>query len=273
MLLARRPTLEETGRWWNDAQGMFLIAVFFAGALLPLPILPIAMLTKVDPFYYVFEEILPHPYIRSPKLIVGSLMIRFVLMFLACYEFSRFMLTHIVLVFILFLSAMLSFLKSLRNFSSKESIEWYVKFKVTLSPVHTLLGHLVGGLVPWAHFGTVVCLWLAIDCWELISEVVAFILLLLAMLIFGGTVLMMFPEVTKLGTVSELLIRKNRNYNFSRRPNIIDQRYYYYLLWKAQKIAALPCASYFTMGSGFTMQYAQELFDNLLSVLLVFDPV
>lgn len=254
-----------------DIQGTIQIGlvVFFA-VFTPIAIL-IMLVTHLDPFYYVFEELLPHPFYRNMELIVGIYLTRVLLGAICVYDFCRFLLTFLF-VFMLFLSGMIRILNEMKQVQGTRCLKFYLNLRITLRPIRHVIGIMVGGVVPWAHFGTAALLWISIRCWEFISPYVAFLLLIFPVFLSAITILVLFPEVTKLGSESESLIRQNMNLYHSRRHNRVDDRYFLYLSCKSHRAMALPCGFCFTLGKGFTMQYSQVMVDNVVNAVLLFDP-
>lgn len=254
-----------------DFQGLLLLWLIFTTVLIMPPAILTILITQLDPFYYVFEEILPRPLYRSVGLTVGVWITRLILASICVYDFLRFLIIFLG-VFMLFLSGIIRFLNELKSVRGTACLKYYLSLRITLCPTRQFIGRMVGGVVPWAHFGTVALLWMSIQCWNFISPYVACFGATLAILVVVITIVVLFPEVTKLGSVSERLIQRNLNFYYSRRYNRVDQRYYLYSSWKSQEAIAIPCGYCFTLGKGFIMQYSNVLVNNLVNAVLVFNP-
>src|SRR5438874_1542226 len=84
---------------------MLMLALYTA-IVIVVPISPfVGVLAELDPFYFVFELILPFPYERDVLVILGIPVVRLFLGLICIAEFGRFFYMFILLTFSLVFTA------------------------------------------------------------------------------------------------------------------------------------------------------------------------
>lgn len=266
----RGPTIQRQRHQQKDVLGAFLLTCILAGGVAPFFSLSFVY-TCLDSFYYVLEEILPHPYDRSVLVIVVSACVRFLLFLVCCCEFCRFSLYLLFLFAIIALSA-LSTVNMLLWLPGNGCLRFYVQLRIILDSIYFILRAWVGILTVVAHFTTVFSLWLFIRSRKYIP------LLVSTTSIVAGVVLVIYATIIfsasgKGRTIAEAIIRKKMIAYFSRRASKLNKRYYCYSLWKAQIPVGVPCGSFFVVQRSFAMAYLRELATNLVNAVLLIKPI
>lgn len=238
--------------------------------LLIISVTMLSLIASLDPFRFVFEEFLPHPYFRSIEIIVGSWLARLILCIMCCCEFFRFIIFLAILLAAGTLTA-ISLVKIMLALPGNICIPVYFQSRVLIASVFGVASTLVGVLTLVMHFSTIFLFWGGIMCWDYVPHLVCATLLGLGITFISyHTIILTFigraPELT------ESIIRHNMAQNFSRRHNKLNQRYYTFLVWRAQQPIGLPCGSFFKVERSFTMAYLRELANNLVDTMLLIQP-
>lgn len=166
--------------------------------------------TGLDPFQYVLEEILGDPIYRSNQLIIAALLIRFLMLLMACVEtFRSTAYLYILLLVVLgrWKIILLTPVVFFRNVSKlcRLHIEYRLLIKTIQAIVEALL-YLVLSAVFWC---IVVLTWICVKCTPLRIGYILYIwfVFVLCVLMFGVTVLL--PQPCRLSDLDSVAVSLN----------------------------------------------------------------
>lgn len=251
----------------------FLILVNIAIGTAPIVIAIISVLTNMDPGRIVLAEFLPHPYTRNIRVIMLSFMIRSTVAIGFFCEVCRFG-TYLLLLCTISFMAMFSIAKKLLRISVVNCVNFthtYVQLKVIIASIYTLLGHAMGVFILLAHFLTIFALWISFRCWDYVNFLVAIVSIIIGC-VCTVYIVIIFSAAGNYRARTEEVIKRETMLSYSTRANRVDRRYYFYLLWKSQLPAGIPCGPFFIIERSFVMAYLRELADNLVNAVLLIQP-
>lgn len=230
----------------------------------------VVVIAGLDPFNYVFEDFLPHPYQRSMEIIVCSFLARLLLSGLCICEFIRFA-TFFVFLFTAMALLTVSSLTKIQVIHGSSCIHLYAQLRIIFAWAFSVLCHPFGLLMFLTHLATVFFLWFSICCRALVPLILSMITVVVGifLIIYAAFVCTSCGVVRE---ISESIIACNKVRNFSRRASRVNNKYYFYAVWRSQLPVRVPCGSLFTVKKSFTMAYLQELACNLTNAVLLFQP-
>lgn len=255
----------------NDALGFTVNCILLSLGILPIFGSLVCVSLSIDPFYYVAEEILTHPYDRSLLEILGSYAVRLAVLILSAQEYLRWvaLVSYAILVSGFGVISVLCKLQKIRD--SRKSVPLYSRLFITFVAAEEGLGIVSCLGIFLLHFGTVLTLWVSIRCWDLVPMSILFICCLLgvSLLLFSALI---FPTMAKVGLETEQLIRQGQNKNYVTSRTARSSRLYYYTVWRASQAIDVPCANFFTFGQEVTRGYLDWVITNLVNMSLLLNP-
>lgn len=255
----------------QDMLGQLLLVIALNGWWGSIPFSLFGVILGLDPYKYVFEEFLPHPTHRSIGIIIGFWIARLILATLSVSEFVRFI-TFLFFIIALATLMCVSCLTKILTIPGNSCFQFYTQLRIIFAWGCDVISNPIGYLTLFTHFSTIFFFWFGIRCWNFDS------LFLALVSVSTGIFLVVYDTIIfiKSGAVqqmAECIITTRSTKHFSRRDNIVDRRYYFYLLWRSQFPVGVPCGSFFTIGRGFAMAYLRELANNLTNAILLIQPM
>lgn len=238
-------------------------------ATLPAFFVLIAVSTNLDPFYFIAEDYLPHPYYRSLEMILIVPIIRFILGFVCVIEFLRFAL---IMVFILILATyvVISVSKLLQKMSQEVCLLFYTQLRTILALVSYHLDLFAGALIFVGQFVTILALWMILKLFGYLSVYIfACICLVAAYIILMSALLLRATSAITASTQALLQAKLDRNYVSSRCK---EEKYYHFVIWRSQQSICIRAGPFFPLDREVIMAYMHHLIDNLVNVVLLIDP-
>lgn len=250
--------------------GFLLNGLVIIVGIIPLPFVIVAIITNLDPFYFIFEQhLMPHPYYRSIEMIVLVPLVRLFLGYFCVIEFLRFG-TMGVFIVVIVVFVIVSISKKLAHVFYEECLLLYVQLRLVLASVKHLTDVMVRALVFGSQIATILVLWIIFKCYAFLSVYIYVgICLLAAYLIILASLLL--PAAAKVRTETKVLIGNKRNLHYCSSGHNA-RKYYYYNLWKSQESTYFKCGSFFIVQKGVTMTYLREMINNLVNAVLLIDP-
>lgn len=224
----------------------------------------------LDPFNYIVEDFLPHPYHRSIEIVVTSFLARLLLSSLCGCEFARFT-TFFVFLFTLMALLTVSGLKNMLQIRRSSCVHFYIQLRIIFAWAFAILSDPFGLLMFLTHLATVYFLWFGIRCKELLPLILVVISVAVGIFLITYATYI-FRKCVMLREIAERIITTHKIKNFSRRANKVNRKYYDYSQWKSQIPVGVPCGSLFTIRKSFTMAYLRELVGNLANAVLLIKP-
>lgn len=206
----------------------------------------IVVTTSIDPFHYVLNEFLPHPYQRGIGKILATWIARVILTATCICEFIRFSVLLVIILTLNFLM-MTACVKKMLIIPANKCVQLYLQLRACFALF----------LIFYRHF----FFWFGICCWKFVPHA------LLLMAILAGTCtitndIFLFTYAGTFRDISECIISSNRDRYFSRREYNLDKKCYYFKWWRAQCSMGIPCGSFFTFEKSSLMAYLRELANN-----------
>lgn len=256
-------------KWKDDHLGTLLLGLEVGGlCLLPLVVL-VGTFTELDPFYFISEELLPHPFIRSIPVIIGVWLIRFMLGFLCVADFIRFGI-FLITTAILTVHVIISVAMRLKRIDRYSCPFLYTQLRLLVAAIIWEVNVIAAGLIFVAQFASVFILWLVIKARNYLPTAVnvAFEFFSFYLIIFAA---LLIPTTAKIGTRTSQLVRSRNIMHYT--TNYRETRSYYYcILWKSQQAIYIRCGHFFVFRRGVTMLYFREMVTNLVNAVLLIDP-
>lgn len=247
--------------------GAILVFGELVSGIFTILVVLVGVLTELDPFHFLLEEFLPHPYYRTNSTIVASWIVRFFLAALCGCEFMRWALFVSYSLVVLAITG-ISLLNCLLKFVGNYCIFSYIELRIILGSVLNIVGKMMGVVTPLAHLITICFLWMGLQSWNQIPNILSIFFIFTG--IFGTiSASMILVGAGKAQIMAQKLINKHKNKNFSTRKSRVGSQYYYYCLWSSQIPMGLPCGSFFMIEKSFAMAYLRELANNLTNALLL----
>lgn len=253
-----------------DTIGIVLNVLIVLVIIFPIPVTIIGVATQLDPFYFIFEQLLlPHPYYRSIQLIVLIPLIRIFIGYFCVVEFLRFS-TFAVFGVVIGVFAVYSISEKLTHVFYDKSFMLFNQLRIGLAVTENLTNFFAAVFIFGFQFATILVLWVLFNCYHLLSIfiyiigccLVGYLILLIAMVL---------PTITQIHTQTKNLIKTKLKLYFSVGRKY-SQKYYYYTLWKSQRIVYLSCYNFFIIQKEVTMLYWKELIANLADAILLISP-
>lgn len=254
----------------TDIVGPMLLMLVFGCGLGQFGVTFFVVLTSIDPFYYVFDEFLPHPYQRGLEIILATWIARVILTATYICEIARFSM-HCAFILTLHILMIASCVKQMLTIPGNKCIKLYLQLRTCFAWIFAIFTNISGILIFYSHFVIVFFFWFAIRC----RKFVPLALLLMAILAGIFTVINSTFVFTYAGTIPDMsgcIIRSNRDKYFTRRENKVDKKYHYFIWWRSQCPVGIPCGSFFTIEKSFLMAYLRELAVNLANAVLLTQP-
>ncbi len=225
----------------------------------------------LDPFYFVFELILPSSYYRSLSTIIGILVVRYCLGVICTFEWQRF--TTILLFLIIcvthtILECMKQLNKSFGN-SERQRLNLYTKLQVLLISGDYFIRHLVALLLTCGQIIIITFWWISLKCSKMLPTYLIMFTYLVAM-ISTALAILMLPQAVEIGEISMNFVdHKTKSYHTFNRYN---KNYYYYLRWKSQRRLPVRFGVQFTLNKDTPIKYFEVMMTNLTNAALLIDP-
>lgn len=265
----------------DDRIGLFLIVIIVSFAFGGPLAVPLGLYIRADPFYYIFEELLPHPYFRERFLICLIPLIRFVLGFICLMEFLRlgvFVLLGIFIVGYVFISLAQNLHKIQRSTKRLHTFVcmFYTQLRILFVTIQDFIQTGASLAVFLGHVGTIMAFWFVITCLNYVPILVSILAVGVAGYLLFFTLLLL-PAVAYVGETTWALVNEKRILYYITpgkqclfwRKNF---RYYLYLLWLAQKGISLECGRFFVFHGDTTIAYLTHLVNNLTTAIILFHP-
>ncbi len=153
----------------RDWIGIFLIGVNLA-LLAIVSFLPIIMIVlNLDPFYFIFEQILPEPYDGSVFRIILIPLVRIFMAIICIFEFLRY-LSVILLVFVSISVTLVTCFRKLvqdANILERRTLVLYIQLRVILKTVDYIIRYVVVLLMTLVQVIIVSMSWFVLKCWHI----------------------------------------------------------------------------------------------------------
>ncbi len=253
----------------GDTVGFFLNGAIIFVIIVPIPVTILAIATHLDPFYFIFEQLLlPHPYYRSISVIILLTLTRVVLGFFCVVEFLRFViLTGIGVMILVF--AIVSISQKLVHVFDEKCATLYVQLRLVIAKIENLLSFFTAVAIFGSQFVSVLLIWVVFKCFNLLSIYLYIIDCFLAGF-FITFVSLILPAITTIHSETEQLVkRKITSYHCACHKSNVK---YYYYLWKAQQSVYFKCSTFFVVNKKITALYSKELINNIANAILLIDP-
>lgn len=143
----------------------------------------VAVTASLDPFRFVFEEFLPHPYNRTPVTTCAGMIVQIALSTLCTWEHLRFIVFVGILLAVLTLIG-LSFIKIMLKLPGPLCIQIYNHARIILASVFRLLGDLGCAITVVMHVLTIFLFWVGLRTWNDIPLPICLGSLALGMILF-----------------------------------------------------------------------------------------
>ncbi len=226
---------------------------------------------KLDPFYYIFELILPSVYERSLHLILTIPLIRIFLLFVCTFEFARFM-AIILFTCLIIVFTMISCLHQVVQQSHKsehQTIQHYSQLRILCNSCDYFLRHLTLFMISCSQVIIICMCWAIVKCWDVLPFYMASIFVLTATGSAFGTLLLL-PHAVEICIRSKVFVDENKTsyHTFNR----YHKTRCFYLRWKSQRALAIRFGSQFNFNESTLRDYLQVLVTNLTNAIFLIHP-
>lgn len=249
-----------------DTLGVILSLFLLFLVSLPL-ITPIVIFTRIDPFYYVLEQLFPHPYDRPIPFILTGPLIRLVLTWVSLTEFLRCLSVGLTGA-ILFCFASYSALKSLVFLGDRDAHHFYSALYLLFSslplPLIAFFFIAVGQTLPVSG------IWMVIKLGDVLPKYLTWLLLATVLygIVFGS---MLLHGVANLNETSGLILRGKVDKWYVRNCRV-RMRFWTCARWRSRRKIEVWCGTFFLLKKGVTMGYLREMINNLVNAVLLINP-
>lgn len=190
---------------------------------------------ELNPYYLIFELVLPSPYERSLTIIFFGFCLRLALLFVCVAEFFRFVTTivFIVLAFLFTGSTCLKKIATNQHTSTRTTLQLYVQLRVSLVIGDYFFRHIVILFMLFGQILLTTTSWMVLKC----RHILPVYIILVAFLILLFTTIGLFiilPPIVKICEFSQKSVQKRRAafHTFNRHKTT----YYYFLRWRSQRL-------------------------------------
>lgn len=186
----------------------FSVAPMLSISIIVVPAAYVA--TGLDPFQYVFEEILGDPIYRSNYTIVAAILIRFLLFLMACVELFRsiaFLYTITLVALSRWKYILVTPVVVLRNASTLCRL--HIEYRLLIKAIQTTAEALLYLVLSTVFWGIVVLTWICVKCSPIRIGYTLYIIFAftLCLLTFGVTVVL--PQPCKLLDLDSVAVSLN----------------------------------------------------------------
>lgn len=246
--------------------GVILISV------LPPFVSIIAVMTDLDPFYYVLYEFLSHPYYRSVKVILVEPLARMIAVYFLLSEILR--TAYITLVVIIATIYMfISIESSLQRVRvvGTNCLTAYVRARLVLATLGSeFIGNLIFVGLTLLHLALVFLVWVFI---KIINNFPVFLIVMfgLVLLFLTGIMVLVLPVVARVSHESVILIKKKLDFYYCSSMRV-KGRFYFMARWRAQQPLELKCGTFFSVKKGITRHFVNNLITNIANAVILISP-
>lgn len=244
---------------------LMVVSVVYFGPLL-------AILLQLDPYYYVFELILPSPYDRSVALILTIYFARLLIGYIWFFEFLRF---NSILVFVAVCCehTMLTILKQLTTqskiFPERLLLHIYSQLSIVMNTGDYFLRNTLLIFISYSQVLIIITMWMVIRCWRLLPPYLTFLFGIGAIVTAIG-VMLLIPQGVEICEYSHTFVTDKRDAFHS--FNKANRNYYYFLKWKSQRMLPVKFGTQFTLNKDLPINYLDVLMANLTDAVLLIYP-
>ncbi len=254
-----------------DFVGLFFVVTHISLFSITIFMPCIGVPLNLDPFYHVFELILPSPYDRSITVILTVPLIRLFLALVCVFEFARFF-TIFLFVCISMALTLVTCLRQLVKQSAMsecKTLKLYTQLRVVLKIGDYVIRYVLLFFLTGSQFYITTLWWLVLKCWHLLPGVLT---MLAFQAVVGSTfaVVILLPRQIEVCTSSKNLVARKiaQNHTFCK-----DSRNrYLYLRWKSEYMLPVRFGGQFTLSRDTPMGYLNVLVTNLTNAALLIEP-
>lgn len=263
-----------------DPFGMLLMSLNLINLnMLPL-FAPTAIFSNLDPFYFLFEIVLPSPYYRSIGFIVGVPFIRLLITYVCIFEYARFywLVTFIVLSLQNTAQNCLNIINSsgiaqITNRSSRMSetkiMSIYTQLRIIFAILDNFTCSLVGLVLVCMQVLLTSILWLCIKCRRFVPLYIWGLFIGLALIGLSCTVIF-FPKYAQFCELSETFVRKKQAQYFTFGRG--RAKYRVRAFWVAQRRLPIRVGMQFLLKKDLPINYLAVLMTNVTNATLLIQP-
>ncbi len=194
-----------------DWPGILLVCIHIVLAPSAVMLSLVGILFELDPFYFVFELLLPSPYYRSLTFILAIPLLRFFLGLVCVFERQRF----ITILLFLMISGFQTLLVCIRELSNlpknleRDCMNWYIQLRVLLISGDYFVRHVVALLLACGQVIIISCWWIALKCGSLLPNYLI-IFFYLSAIVTVGMVILILPQAAEISEASMEFVKQKR---------------------------------------------------------------
>lgn len=231
----------------------------------------VGVMSELDPFYSVFELILPSRYERSIPVIVVVPIIRLFFSFICVFEFVRFISTLIFLC----ITVIFTIVTCLRQLMLESSypevclIHLYTQLQIILKTGDYFIRYVLMLLMVSAQVLIVTMWWTILKCWHQLPIYFTFVCGVVTSFT-TLTVMILLPRGVEISNASQKFIENQKaiHHTFDRN----NKNRYYFLRWYSQRMLPIRFGVQFTLSEDIPNNYLSVLMTNLTNSILLINP-
>ncbi len=256
----------------NDWLGLIIIILHIGGVIWILLFILISIIIELDPFFSVFEFILPSPYERDISTILIILLIRTLLTSVCVFELIRFT-TLNAFIALFAVHTMLTCVHQLIGQSAKSSertlLKLYTQLRATLGIGDKFVRCGSFLLLSCLQFILTIIWAMVIKCWDTFPPLFQIVICIDAVVLTLGSIFML-PKVIQVSEKSKNFVsRKQSQYQTFNRRNA---KYYNFCRWRAQRLLPIKLGAQLTLCKDTPVIYLDVLLANITNVILLVNP-
>ncbi len=231
----------------------------------------IGVVLNLDPFYHVFELILPSVYNRSFTVILTVPLIRLFVSWVCSVEFVRF----IDILLFVFIAIALTLVTCLRQLVKQSgNAEWrtlklYTQLRIVLKIGDFFIRHVLFLFLTCSQFIITTLWWFVLKCSHLLPIALT-IFAFQAAVASTISVMILLPKQIEICTSSQSFVAGKiaQNHTFCKE----NRKRYFYLRWKSEFMLPVRFGVEFTFSRDTPIGYFNVLVTNLTNSALLIDP-